>query len=97
MNLADESIDRIRTIHSNTHVNQLHTLKKAEQEMIQQLKNKNQYEVDEVIQIHTRELEKIRNELEQQFLTWKKEYQLEVIFNDDIQKLSSYYYFNIYY
>lgn len=78
MNLADESIDRIRTIHSNTHVNQLHLLKKTEQDMIQQLKVKNQQELDGVIQIHTRELEKIRNELEQQFTEWKRDYQSEV-------------------
>ena len=91
MNLADESIDRIRSIHSNTHVNQLQILKKTEQETILQLKAKNQQEINGVIQMHANEFERIRAELEQQFITWKSEYQSEVSKIFDPQLLLSYY------
>jgi hypothetical protein len=78
LRLADESSDRIRSIHSNTHLEQITLLRQMEQDTLASLVTKHQQEIDEVIQVHNRELEKTRIELENNFETWKKSIQIEV-------------------
>jgi hypothetical protein len=78
MRLADEANDRIRAVHTNTHLEQLHLLRQAEQEAVAALLAKQQHEIDGLIQVQARELERARGELDRQFEDWKGSLQSQV-------------------
>lgn len=78
MRLADESHDRIRAIHNNTHVEQLQLLRQSEQEAVASLLGKQQQEVDRTIQLYSRDMEKCRAEQERHFVEWQESLQSQV-------------------
>jgi hypothetical protein len=78
MRLADESNDRIRSIHSNTHLEQLQLLRQSEQEAVAALLGKQQQEVERTLQLHSRDLEKCRAEQERFFAEWQESLQSQV-------------------
>lgn len=80
MRLADDSNERLRVIQTNTHLEQVQLLKQSEQETIATLLTKQQQEIDVLIQSQTRELEKVRKELDQQYSEWIDSLQSRVIY-----------------
>jgi hypothetical protein len=78
MQLADESDNRIRALHSNTHLEQLQLLRQSEAETVASLLGKQQQELDHAIQRHSRELERCREEQEKLFEEWQRALQCQV-------------------
>jgi hypothetical protein len=78
MRLADEANERIRAVHTNTHLEQLHLLRQSEQEAVAALLAKQQHELDGLIQAQSRELERARSDIDRQFEEWKESLKSQV-------------------